>query len=158
MSPRVRSQRLGLEVIRVFFLRIAGSPTTVTGPTVLLLYDMASCSTIPKARGYPFIAGAGDKVYMWGGKGYTEPETVFLYRYNTETWARQLTKGPHPPAGLCCGCCTILSKHFYLYGGYEEKKWIMDTCINLTLRYGDGRRFVMIVVLLEDLGKSMDAG
>ena len=79
---------------------------------------MASSSD-PSARAHPFIASADKLVYLWGGEGDTEPETVFIYRYDTETWIRQLTKGVLPPAGLRNGGCTISGECFYLYGGYD---------------------------------------
>ena len=77
----------------------------------------------PSARGWPFIASAGDLVYLWGGKGDTEPETVFLFRRDTKTWARQRTRGPHPPAGLPNGVCCISGQYLYIYGGNDEKSW-----------------------------------
>ena len=71
----------------------------------------------PSARAKPFMASAGDLVYLWGGQGDTEPEAVFLFHRDTKTWARQRTRGPHPPAGLRnCGCC-ISGQHLYIYGG-----------------------------------------
>ena len=79
---------------------------------------MASSSggAAPSARTDPFITSAGELVYLWGGEG-DEPETVFLYRHDTETWTRKVTKGPHPPAGLSNGGCTISGQCLYLYGG-----------------------------------------
>ena len=82
---------------------------------------MASNSTSPSARAYPFIASAGNLVYLWGGDGDTVPEAVFLFRRDTETWARQRTRGPHPPAGLRYGCCCISGQHLYTYGGWDGK-------------------------------------
>ena len=80
---------------------------------------MASCSsTPPSARVDPFIASAGELAYLWGGRGYRrEPETVFIYRHDTETWTTKVTEGPHPPAGLGNGGCAILGQSIYLYGG-----------------------------------------
>ena len=75
----------------------------------------------PSARAAPFIASAGDLVYLWGGLGDTEPETVFLFRRDTKTWARQRTRGPHPPAGLSNGGCCISGQHLYIYGGGDGK-------------------------------------
>ena len=77
---------------------------------------MASSTAPPSARINPFIASAGELVYLWGGD--EEPETVFIYRHDTETWTREVTKGPHPPAGLHNGGCTISGQCLYLYGGY----------------------------------------
>ena len=74
---------------------------------------------LPSARAWPFIASAGDLVYLWGGQGDTEPETVFLFHRDTKTWARQSTRGPHPPAGLHEGGCCISGQHLYIYGGYD---------------------------------------
>ena len=75
----------------------------------------------PSARAAPFIASAGDLVYLWGGEGDTEPETVFLFHRDTKTWARQRTRGPHPPAGLGDGGCCISGQHLYIYGAEDEK-------------------------------------
>ena len=80
---------------------------------------MASTGFPQSARGYPFIASAGNLVYLWGGVGDTEPETVFLFHRDTETWARQRTRGPHPPAGLSNGGCCISGQHLYIYGGWD---------------------------------------
>ena len=77
----------------------------------------------PSARAWPFIASAGDLVYLWGGKGDAEPETVFLFHRETKTWARQRTRGPHPPAGLDSGGSCISGQHLYIYGGrYRESR------------------------------------
>ena len=78
---------------------------------------MASSSARPSVKGNPFIASAGELVYLWGGVEDTEPEAVFIYRHDTETWTREVTKGSHPPAGLHDGGCTILGQRLYLYGG-----------------------------------------
>ena len=56
---------------------------------------------------------------MWGGHGDTEPNTVHIYSVNTETWMREFTKGPHPPAGLENGGCSLAGQHIYLYGGHD---------------------------------------
>ena len=80
---------------------------------------MAAPSATPSPRSSPFIASAGGLAYLWGGMGDTEPGVVFIYGEETETWTRKLTKGQHPPAGLCNGACCIASQHFYLYGGYD---------------------------------------
>jgi len=81
---------------------------------------------LPSARSDPFIASTGELVYLWGGLGDTEPETVFVYRYGTETWTRQPTKGPHPPAGLSNGGCTMSGKFIFLYGGYDGRSCHKD--------------------------------
>ena len=78
---------------------------------------MASSGAPPTARSDPFIASAGELVYLWGGRRDNEPETIFIYRHDTETWTREVTKGPHPPAGLNDGGCTISGQCLYLYGG-----------------------------------------
>jgi len=80
---------------------------------------MALRSALPSARAAPFIASEGELVYLWGGKGDAEPQTVFLYHLDTETWTRQLTEGQHPPAGLNNGGCTISGQCLYLYGGSD---------------------------------------
>ena len=78
----------------------------------------------PSARAQPFIASAGDLVYLWGGEGDTEPEAVFLFHRDTKTWARQCTRGLHPPAGLRSGGCCISGQHLYIYGGWDGKsRW-----------------------------------
>ena len=77
----------------------------------------------PSARAWPFIASAGDLVYLWGGIGDTEPKTVFLFYRNTKTWARQRTRGPHPPAGLRSGGCCISGQHLYIYGGWDGNSY-----------------------------------
>ena len=73
----------------------------------------------PSVRARPFIASAGDLVYLWGGLGDTEPEAVFLFRRDTKTWAKQSTRGQHPPAGLRNGGCCISGTHLYIYGGSD---------------------------------------
>ena len=87
---------------------------------------MASSSATPSARSNPFIASAGKLVFMWGGWGDEEPETVFIYCHDTETWMREVTKGPHPPARLGSGGCTVSGQCIYLYGGVDGR-----------LRHGD---------------------
>ena len=87
---------------------------------------MTSSSAAPSARTDPFIASAGELVYLWGGYGDREPEKVFIYRHDTETWTREVTKGPHPPAGLNNGCCTISGQCLYLYGGYDGRSYHDD--------------------------------
>ena len=75
----------------------------------------------PSARALPFIASAGDLVYLWGGRGDTEPEAVFLFHRDAKTWARQRTRGPHPTAGLHEGGCCISGQHLYIYGGQVRR-------------------------------------
>ena len=82
----------------------------------------ASADAVPSARFSPFIASAGDLTYLWGGIGDTEPEAVFIYHHDTETWARRLTSGPHPPTGLCSGGCAMSERNLYLYGGYDKNE------------------------------------
>ena len=81
----------------------------------------AYAGAVPSARLYPFVASAGDLTYLWGGQGDTEPEAVFIYHHDTETWTRRHTSGPHPPAGLLNGGCAISGHNFYLYGDYDDK-------------------------------------
>ena len=80
----------------------------------------ASADAVPSARNYPFIASAGDLTYLWGGDGDTEPEAVFIYHHDTETWTRRHTSGPHPPAGLRNGGCAMSRHNFYIDGGYDN--------------------------------------
>ena len=92
--------------------------------------DLPSVAT-PSARLCPFIASAGDQVYLWGGHGDTEPEAVFLFHRGTKTWARQRTRGPHPPAGLGSGGCCISDPHLYIYGGRDGKSQQYGTLYEL---------------------------
>ena len=87
---------------------------------------MASSCAPPSARKDSFIASVGELVYLWGGYGDNEPETVFIYRHDTETWTREVTKGPHPPAELHGGGCTLSGQCLYLYGGVVEGSWHGD--------------------------------
>ena len=80
-----------------------------------------SSDTPLSARAWPFIASAGDLAYLWGGDRDTEPDTVFLFRRHTKTWARQRTRGSHPPATLSNGGCCVSGQHFYIYGGEDEE-------------------------------------
>ena len=64
-----------------------------------------------------FLASTRDTLFLWGGGGDAEPETVYTYSINTETWMKELAKGPHPPAGLLNGGCTLAGQCIYLYGG-----------------------------------------
>ena len=82
---------------------------------------MASSNNSPSARVDPFIASAGNLVYLWGGQGDTEPEAVFLFHRDTKTWARQCTRGPHPPAWVSYGGCCISGEHLYIYGGEDRE-------------------------------------
>ena len=50
------------------------------------------------------------------GYGDKEPETIFIYCHDRETWMREVTKGPHPPAGLGSRGCAISGQCLYLYG------------------------------------------
>ena len=84
---------------------------------------MASSNNSLSARASPFIASAGNLVYLWGGWRDTEPEAVFLFDRDTKTWERQCTRGPHPPAGLHNGGCCISSQHLYIYGGRDEESY-----------------------------------
>ena len=70
-----------------------------------------------------FVASTRDTLFLWGGLGGAEPETVYTYSVNTETWMKELTKGPHPPAGLWNGGCTLAGQCIYLYGGYYASSY-----------------------------------
>ena len=83
----------------------------------------ASADALPSVRSCPFVASTGDLTYWWGGEGDTEPEAVFIYHHDTETWTRMHTSGPHPPAGLRSGGCAMSRHNLYLYGGYDENKF-----------------------------------
>ena len=82
---------------------------------------MASSSAPPSARISPFVASTGELVYLWGGLRDREPEIVFIYSHDTETWTREVTKGPHPPAGLFNGGTTVSGQCLYLYGGDDGR-------------------------------------
>ena len=71
----------------------------------------------PPPGSLSFIASTRDTLFLWGGLGDAEPETVYTYSVNTETWMKELTKGTHPPAGLRDGGCTLAGQCIYLYGG-----------------------------------------
>ncbi len=79
---------------------------------------MACGSSSPSPRSAPFTTSTKGTLYLWGGDGDKEPEAVFVYSVNTETWTKKLTRGPHPPTGLCDGGCSIAGQHLYLYGGH----------------------------------------
>ena len=98
---------------------------------------MASSTAPPSARINPFIASAGELVYLWGGD--EEPETVFVYRHDIETWTREVTKGPHPPAGLHNGGCTTSGQCLYLYGGYAGGSYRGDL-YELNIKYWTWRK------------------
>ena len=87
---------------------------------------MASSNVSPSARDNPFIALAGKLVYLWGGNGDTEPEKVFIYSHDTETWKGEVTNGPHPTAGLYNGGCTTSGQTLYLYGGWDGRSYRSD--------------------------------
>ena len=84
---------------------------------------MASPVVPPSVNAYhPFVASAGDLTYLWGGRGDTEPEAVFIYHHGTEILTRRLTSGLHPPAGRHKGGCAMSGHSLYLYGGYDNIK------------------------------------
>ena len=74
--------------------------------------DKAILSPPPSA--WTFVAFTRDALFLWGG---SKDETVYTYSINTETWMREFTKGPRPPAGLRDGGCTQAGQCIYLYGG-----------------------------------------
>ena len=71
----------------------------------------------PPPGSFSFVASTRDTLFSWGGLGDGEPETVYTYSVNTEIWMKEFTKGPHPPAGLQKGGCTLAGQCIYLYGG-----------------------------------------
>ena len=77
----------------------------------------------PSPRSSSFVASIKDRLYLWGGGGDAEPNTVHIYSVSTETWMREFTKGPHPPAGLEDGGCSLVGQHTYLYGGYDGSSY-----------------------------------
>ena len=74
----------------------------------------------PPPGSFSFVASTRDTLFLWGG---SKPETVYTYSVNTETWMREFTKGPHPPAGLNDGGCTLAGQCIYLYGGYYASSY-----------------------------------
>ena len=80
---------------------------------------MAASKLSSPARTNSFVASTEDKLYLWGGWEDAEPNAVYIYSVNTETWMREITKGPHPCAGLFGGGCSIAGQHIYLYGGSD---------------------------------------
>ena len=81
------------------------------------LFMAAKTENSPSPRSWSFLASAADSLYLWGGDGDAEPNTVHIYSVNTEIWMREFTKGPHPPAELSNGGCSLAGQHIYLYGG-----------------------------------------
>ena len=75
----------------------------------------------PARRTNSFVASTEDKLYLWGGYTYADAEryAVYIYNVNTETWMNEITKGPHPRAGLRGGGCSIAGQHIYHYGGFD---------------------------------------
>ena len=97
--------------------------TTQSGKSSRRSFVMAaSADAVPSARVCPFVASAGDLTYFWGGWNDTEPEAVFIYHHDTETWTRRHTSGPHPPACLCSGGCAMSGHNLYLYGGFDKNR------------------------------------
>ena len=78
-----------------------------------------------------FLASTPDTLFLWGGLGDAEPKTVYTYSVNTETWMKEFTKGPHPPAGLNDGGCTLAGQCIYLYGGYYASSSFSGTLYEL---------------------------
>ena len=71
----------------------------------------------PPFGSFSFLASTRDTLFSWGGAGGAVPETVYTYSVNTEIWTMEFTKGPHPPAGLQKGGCTLAGQCIYLYRG-----------------------------------------
>ena len=84
----------------------------------------------PPPSSLSFLASTRDTLFLWGG-GDAEPETVYTYSVNTETWMREFTKGTHPPAGLVNGGCTLAGRRIYLYGGYYASSSFSGTLYEL---------------------------
>ena len=119
----------------------------------------ASADAVPSARYSPFIASAGDLTYLWGGDGDTEPEAVFIYHHDTETWTRRHTSGPHPPAGLRNGGCALSGHNFYLYGGCDNNNSICGDLYELNTQTwqwrnvsagGPGKKYGCRMILYQD--------
>ena len=74
---------------------------------------------LPPPRSSALVTSKEDKLYLWGGYKVAEPNAVHIYSVKTEAWMREITKGSHPPAGLCGGGCSIAGQHIYFYGGRD---------------------------------------
>ena len=85
-------------------------------PYLIVMASTTPTGFSPSPRSASFLASATDRLYLWSGY---EPNTVHIYSVNTETWMREFTKGPHPPAGLRNGGCFLAGQHIYLYGGND---------------------------------------
>ena len=83
--------------------------------------DKAILSPPPGA--FSFVASTSDTLFLWCGSGYAEPETVYTYSVNTETWMKEFTNGLHSPARLWDGGCTLAGQCIYLYGGSDESSY-----------------------------------
>ena len=93
---------------------------------LLILLPMAVADKAilsPPPGAFSFVASTRATVFLWGGRRYAEPETVYTYSVNTETWMKEFTKGPHPPAGLFNGGCTLAGQCIYLYGGSRASSY-----------------------------------
>ena len=77
----------------------------------------------PPPGSLSFVASTRDTLFLWGGQRNAEPETVYAYSVNTETWMKEFTKGPHPPAGPWDGGCTLAGRCIYLYGGSDGSSY-----------------------------------
>ena len=81
---------------------------------IMAVADKAILSPPPGAKS--FVASTREALFLWGGGA--ERKAVYTYSINTETWMREFTKGPRPPAGLRDGGCTLAGQCIYLYGGF----------------------------------------
>ena len=77
-------------------------------------------------RSSSFVTSIKDGLYLWGGDRGAEPNVVCIFDINTETWMREFTNGPHPPAALEDGGCSLAGQHIYFYGGCDELCISMD--------------------------------
>ena len=77
-------------------------------PYLIVMASTTGLSPSPSISS--FLASATDRLYLWGGYGDAEPNTVYIYSVNTETWMREFTKEPHPPAGLCMHNSKIIAR------------------------------------------------
>ena len=77
----------------------------------------------PPSLARSFVASTRDTLFLWGGLGGAVPKAVYTYSVNTETWMKEFTKGPHPPAGLRDGGCTLAGQCIYLYGGFYASSY-----------------------------------
>ena len=84
---------------------------------------MATPILKPSPRASPFTAILQGSLVLWGGGGDSEPEGIFMFDVDTESWTKDITKGPHPQAELQRGGCAVEHERFYIYGGNSGSEY-----------------------------------